>query len=300
LNLPFVLRRIPAPLLILALSLTAAPCAAAFDWWPFGREDAAAAIPDPLPYKATLTLTGADSRLEKALRKASGLIDNEDQPPSDPPAHRARQAGHRAATAAYENVGPARVAIIEGSCRPSACSMRSARSRCRWRRHAGPPFVFEAGGQAAAPRRYVEKLGLATAAPAGSAQIVSAEAAIADGWRKEGHPLVTVQPREVVADHATSKLDVTLHVAAGPVANLGRVSVSGTERVEASLPLRRAGLGGGLYSPQKIKRAETRLRDLGVFDSVRVQTAERSMPMAYPDRDHRVRTQDARGGTVSY
>ena len=117
-NLPFVLRRIPAPLLILALSLTAAPCAAAFDWWPFGREDAAAATPDPLPYKATLTLTDADSGLEKALRKASGLVENEDKPPSGLLGliARARQDTARLTAVLYENARyAARIAItIDG------------------------------------------------------------------------------------------------------------------------------------------------------------------------------------------
>ena len=309
-NLPFVLRRIPAPLLILALSLTAAPCAAAFDWWPFGREDAAAAIPDPLPYKATLTLTGADSRLEKALRKASGLIDTEDQPPSGLSglSARARQDTARLTAVLYENARyAARIAItIEGKPLEAVGPFDAIGTQpvpVAIAIDAGPPFVF---GRVEAtplpPGVTLEKLGLVAAAPAGSAQIVSAEAAIANGWRQEGHPLVTVQPREVVADHASTRLDVTLHVDAGPVANFGRVSVSGTERVETSLPLRRAGLEDGLYSPQKIKRAETRLRDLGVFDGVRVQTAaaldaDGSIPIAITVSERKTH---AIGGTVSY
>jgi translocation and assembly module TamA len=64
-------------------------------------------------------------------------------------------------------------------------------------------------------------------------------------------------------------------VAPGPPADFGRVEIVGTERVKQSLVWRRAGIDTGtLYSSDITARAERRLRDLGVFDSVRVITAD--------------------------
>ena len=42
-------------------------------------------VPDPLPYAATLTVSGGDKDLEKALMETSQLIQQEDTPPSGAP-----------------------------------------------------------------------------------------------------------------------------------------------------------------------------------------------------------------------
>lgn len=285
---------------------------AAFDWWPFGRKaDAEAeAVPDPVPYQAALTVTDADRKLEKALREASGLVENERKPPSGLSGliARAKQDTAQLTAVLYENARYAgQIAItIDGkpldaigpfdpvSTQPVPVAIAVS---------AGPPFAFGRVQAAPLPAEVtLQELGLVTGRPAGSALIVDAETAIANGWRQDGHPLVTVNPRGVVADHATSTLDVALRVDPGPVADFGQVTLIGAEQVEASLPLRRAGIARERYSSKKTKRAETRLRELGVFDSVRVLPADKldpdgTIPIAITVSERKPRVI---GGTASY
>src|SRR6185295_14787671 len=56
------------------------------------------------------------------------------------------------------------------------------------------------------------RLGLVSGYPAESGRVVAAETTIADAWREQGHPIVVVKPRQVVADHAQRVLDVTLDI----------------------------------------------------------------------------------------
>ena len=62
--------------------------------------------------------------------------------------------------------------------------------------------------------------------------ILRAEADIVRRLKEEGRPLARVTGREVVADHATTTLDVTISVEAGPVAAYGETTVEGTETVD--------------------------------------------------------------------
>ena len=274
-------RLLLAPLLVVTLMLTAAPCAAAFDWWPFGSKADAEPVPDPMPYTVELTVADGDSRIEKALRSASGLIESQDKPPSGLGGliARAKQDTARLTAVLYENARYAgQIAITIDGQRLDAIGpfdpIATLPATVRIAVSAGPPFSFGRIEAAPLPLEVtLQKLGLISGKPAGSTAIVNAETAIANGWRLQGHPLVTVNPRDVVADHAPSTLGVTLHVDAGPVANFGRVEVTGTEHVDPILVLGRAGIGREAYSSKTTKRAETRLRDLGVFDSVRVQPA---------------------------
>ena len=267
--------------LTISVALAAAPAApssAAFaDWWPFGKK-AVDVIPDAVSYTATLTISGADARLERALRRASGLIARQKTPPSGLTGliARARQDISQLTAVLYENAryGAEIAVTIDGkpleavgpfdtiAVRPVPVAVRVT---------VGPPFVFARVTTGALPPGVsLERLGLASGKPAGSAVILAAETAIADGWRQHGHPLVAIQPRDTIADHRSRTLDVAFHIDPGPAANFGRVSVTGTEEVDANLVLRRAGIDGGPYSSTVTKRAETRLRDLGVFASVRV------------------------------
>ena len=83
------------------------------------------------------------------------------------------------------------------------------------------------------------------------------------GWRKLGHPLAAVTQRDIIANHATRTLSVSLDVTPGPVADFGQVEVVGTTRVNPRLVERRAGIDSGdLYSSDVTARAERRLRDL--------------------------------------
>ncbi|HVZ12825.1 MAG TPA: autotransporter assembly complex family protein [Bauldia sp.] len=273
--------------LLLALSLAtglAAPSTAALsDLWPFGRKVPAPAVPDPVTYAATLSVSGADSRLEKNLRNASDVLKLQATPASGLTGllARARQDVARLTGVLYENARyAAEVSVlIDGrplqsvgpfdniAARPVPVSIRIT---------VGPPFVFGRVSTTTLPPGVdLNRIGLVAGKPAGSAVILNAEAAIADGWRKNGHPLVQVEPRDTVADHRADRLDVALNVEPGPLANFGRVTVTGTKEVNADLVLARSGIQRGTqYSSDITSRAENRLRDLGVFDSVRAIPGE--------------------------
>jgi translocation and assembly module TamA len=145
--------------------------------------------------------------------------------------------------------------------------------------NAGPPFVLGRIDSGILPAGVsLQRLGLVAGRPASSATVLAAETGIAEAWRQQGHPLVTIGTRDTIADHRTRTLDVTLHIDPGPVANFGQATVTGTVSVDPNLVLGRAGIGTGPYSSTVTKHAEERLRGLGVFDSVRISTAPALAP----------------------
>ncbi len=117
--------------------------------------------------------------------------------------------------------------------------------------------------------------GLIVGGDASSGAILKAEAAIVRALKEEGRPLARVTGREVVADHASTMLDVTLTVAAGPVAGYGETTVEGTEAVDRDFTRYMTGLQRGhQYSPEEMDRARDRLLGLEVFNSVTVRETE--------------------------
>ena len=277
-------------MLIVALAATAGsvvPASAALrDLWPFGQSAPEEAVPDPLPYAATLTVTGADRRLERALRDASALIERQKSPASGVVGltARARQDLARLTAVLYENARYAGEIFITIDGKPLASvdpfeTIAARPVPVTITINAGAPFVFGQVNATPLPDGLtLDDLGLTPGKAAGSSVIINAEAKIVDAWQEQGHPLASAATRDTIADHRTNTLDVTLAVNPGPLANFGKVTVTGTEHVNPNLVLGRAGIDGGLYSSKKTKRAATRLRDLGVFESVQVTPADKLDP----------------------
>ena len=65
--------------------------------------------------------------------------------------------------------------------------------------------------------------------------------------KEEGRPLAKVTDRDIVADHATSTLDVTLTVEAGPIAGYGDTTVEGTDEVDRDFTGYMTGLKRGRH-----------------------------------------------------
>lgn len=264
---------------VLALGACAPAWAALSDLWPFGHKEDAQPVPDALPYVATLTAPDADRRLEKALRQASNLVSEQKKPPSGLVGllARARQDIPRLTAVLYENARYAGQIAITIDGRPLETigpfdTVGTPPLTVVITVTAGQPFVFGRVATNPLPEGLtLEKLDLVPGKPAKASTILAAEAEIADAWRNEGHPLVVVGTRNTVADHRNLTLDVTLSVDPGPLANFGRVTVEGAETVKPDLVSGRAGLGDGPYSAKKVKHAEMRLRDLGVFGGVRIR-----------------------------
>jgi translocation and assembly module TamA len=121
--------------------------------------------------------------------------------------------------------------------------------------------------------------GLITGGDASSGAILKAEALIVRALKDEGRPLAKVTDREVVADHKSLTADVTLTVAAGPIAGYGDTSVDGTEAVDRDFTRYMTGLKPGeQYSPDEIDEARDRLLGLEVFNSVTVKEADKLDP----------------------
>ena len=77
--------------------------------------------------------------------------------------------------------------------------------------------------------------------------------------------------RDVVADHATRKIDVAFVIDPGPPAQFGAVEVRGAERFEEELLRSRAGIPlGEPYSPDTLKAARKRLAKLDCVRGVRI------------------------------
>jgi translocation and assembly module TamA len=247
-------------------------------------EDEDADIVDPLRYSVTIEAPDADDDLVKKLENASTLEADEDRPVSGSLGLLAKARGDRDqliaalyADARYEGVvtitiegkpldelppdaefsGPQPIPVVIGVA-------------------TGPKFTLgdirlegDAAGLASAD------FGLIAGGDAASGAVLKAEASIVRALKEEGRPLAKVTDREIVADHATATLDVTLTVAAGPVAGYGETTVEGTEKVDRDFTEYMTGLKRGRqYSPEEIDDARDRLLGLEVFNSVTLKEAD--------------------------
>lgn len=94
-------------------------------------------------------------------------------------------------------------------------------------------------------------------------------------WRQLGHPKAKIADQDIVADHKSNSVDVTLLVEPGQRATIGTVTIEGATDIDAGFITRQAGLTPGRdYDPDDIERAKRRLMDLEVFSTVRIVEAE--------------------------
>ncbi|MCV3209144.1 autotransporter assembly complex protein TamA [Mesorhizobium sp. YC-39] len=251
-------------------------------WGSSSDEDAD--IVDPLRYAVTIDAPDADKDLLKKLENASTLKNDEERPVSGSLGLLAKARSDREqlvaalyADARYEGV----VTItIEGKSLdelpPDAEFTGPQPIPVVINIATGPKFTLgnirlegDAAGLASAD------FGLIAGGDAGSGAVLKAEASIVRALKAEGRPLAKVTGQEIVADHDTSTLDVTLTVAAGPVAGYGDTTVEGTEKVDRDFTEYMTGLKRGRqYSPDEIDDARDRLLGLEVFNSVTLKEAD--------------------------
>jgi translocation and assembly module TamA len=311
---PSVLRRQPDGLrlhmkrcvsvLALAAALAAAPGRAEaldlFGWLPFGSKSSEAeqgqpAVVDPLPYTASLRVSGGPPELETALTGSSELLSQGDRLPSGEAGLIARAVsdferlvgrlyveGYYAGTV---NIRVAGLDLQQALAAPSLPGPRPVPVTISV--DPGPLFTF--GSIAIAPADDAAQgadtvlegasYGLVSGETANSEKILRAERAIVADLKAAGYPFARISRREIVADHDTNRLDVRLSVAAGRAARFGEVSVSGAEATDPDFIVTQAMLPvGGAYSPAEIDRATERLNELGIFSSVRIVPADSITP----------------------
>jgi len=295
--------------------LAAAHPAAAFELFGlkfFESEDDELPVVDPVRYSVTLDTGDADSDLAGKLKNASNLVAEEEDPVSGSlgiltkaRTDRERLIAILYADARYDGLVDISIegrpldelppdAVFDTS-RPVPISVRV--------RPGGKFTLGDVTLTGDAARLVPADFELAPGMPAGSEAILAAEARMVKALREEGRPLAKVTGREVVADHATMNLDVTIDMAAGPVAPYGDTTVDGTEKVDRDFVAYMTDLKRGeQYSPREIDEATKRLRDLEVFGGVAITTPDALDPdgsipvkVEVTERKHRYF-----GGGVSY
>ena len=268
---------------LVLLPVTPAPAIELFGFKFFEPDEEGADIADPTRYDVTLTVEGDDAGLQETLEAASALVLDEERPVSGSLGVIAKARDDRERLVAalyrearYDGIVDVRIAgqpideiapDAEFSVQPVPVTVTIE-----------PGAVYTLGAvrlQGDAAGLDPAEFDLETGGSAGSGVILEAESEIVRRLKEGGRPLAAVSGREIVADHATLRLAVTLDVAAGPVAPFGVTTVDGTEAVDREFTEYMAGIEPGkTYSPQEIEDARQRLVDLGVFSSVTVREAE--------------------------
>ncbi|WP_423066511.1 autotransporter assembly complex protein TamA [Devosia sp. CN2-171] len=279
---------------MLGLVLLSGTGASAFDIFGFklfedqSEIDADAVIGDPQPYSATLE-TSATSEVESAIRNASSLLRDQGSPASGAAGLIAKARGdYRHILAALYNQGyfGGTISILvdgrEAANLPPDTSLPDP-ATVVLKVSAGPLFRFgsvriapaapptsDAGDRVDPP----ESVGFGAGLVARATVIEKAELLALDAWRQQGYAEAAVEKRDVVADHATDTVDVTITITPGGRAYVGDVGVSGTRRMDPVFVAEMTGLQpGDEYDPDDIAKAEKRLARLDVFRAMRVEAA---------------------------
>lgn len=248
------------------------------------KDEEAEAVRDPTPYVATLNAGGG--ALEKKLKAASSLIGDVKKVPSGTVGllSRARDDQQRLIGTLYQegHYGGTVSFLVNGTSYdrvPIDTNLRGGEpAEVVINVDPGPLFTFGqisikgADGQSPPP----EKFGLVSGKPARSSLILKAEKKLVDDWRDRGHPFAKAAKRRIKANHASRQLNVAITIIAGPQANFGVVDVRGARDVDPAFIARQTAIPvGALYDPRMVRRAEKRLRELQVFDSIVISEADR-------------------------
>ncbi len=253
------------------------------------EDDAEAVIADPQPYTVTATVN-ATGNLESVVRNASALVADESEPASGAAGLLAKARGdYRRIVSALYNEGYYGGAVSIRVAGTEAANMAPDVNLPDPVDVAivvdpGPEFRFnrvDIVNQAPATDDPWDQVdlpvdsGFAIGEVAKSSVILRAETLALEAWRQQGYAKAVVVSRDVVADHASNLVDVTINVDPGIKAAFGDVRVSGTERMNPEFVRQQTGLAvGEEYDPDEIALAQKRLDRLEVFRSARLEAAE--------------------------
>ena len=248
-----------------------------------------AEVPDPTPYTVDLSVAGGGDLLESDLRDVSTLVAEQESPPSGLIGVIARAradrnrfigalygAGHYGGTA---DISVAGLPLDEASLDPERNVPRPVPVIVKIQ--AGPLFRFgdvaiDIRGEG---RQSASDYGLITGEPARSGQVLEAEEQLVAKFRERGYAFARLADQNVLADHKSKTLDVTLILDPGPLVRFGTVTVKGDEKVDADFIRRYADIPvDKTFHPSELVRAEDRLRSLGVFSRITVTPADAPTP----------------------
>jgi len=284
---------LPVVALIAAATLLFVPPAQAFElfgWTIFGDDKKDEDAGETIAYAPDLKLTEDDDDLKSKLENASVLVSRKDDPPADAAALIARARTDRKhvvaelyANGRYGGTVDIRVGGTSVDELPIDASLpqdsQTGAVPISIIVDAGPEFTFgdidvesvDPNGQrsrATNPAAY----GLVPGALASSTAIMAAGDKMVTEWREEGHALARVTDREIIADHDTNTVKVSYRVEPGPVATYAEPVVTGQERMDPDFIRRYAAIEAGKrYDPKELAKSAKSLRDLGVFDAVKIR-----------------------------
>lgn len=255
--------------------------------------DAESVIADPQPYTVTIT-TNATGELDAAIRGASMLVAEAARPASGAAGLLVRARGdYRRVLGALYSQGyyggaiSIRVGGREADGLPPDTTLPK-RVAVEIFVNPGPQFTFgtiEIVNQAPPTSdardvaQPVASVGLASGQVARSTVVLAAEQLAVTAWRHQGHPKAAIASRDVVADHSTNRVDVTIVVDPDGFARVGDIGVQGTEKMNPDFVVRMTGLQPGAeYDPDDILLSERRLARLDVFRAMRVEEADAISP----------------------
>ncbi|MGE7369658.1 autotransporter assembly complex protein TamA [Neorhizobium sp. NPDC001467] len=247
----------------------------------FESDDDKIEVIDPVRYDVAFDAGNADSDLEERLENAASLVADKENPVSGDLGIviKAREDRDRLVAVLFEEARYGGIVTITIAGQdldrlpPNPTFDRSNPVPVTVSVEPGPVFTLgritmlgDAAGRD--PKEY----DLVPDGKAGSRLIIKAGETIVHDLKNEGRPLAALTRREVVADHATNKVDVTLEARGGPVAPFGNVAVKGARAVDPDFIRRYSRLDQGQqYSPDQMKKAADRLRELSVFSSLTIQ-----------------------------
>jgi translocation and assembly module TamA len=254
----------------------------------FGDDDDTVDVIDPVRYDATLNAGNADSDLKDRLETAASLITDEKQPVSGDlgVVIKAREDRERLVAVLYEEArygGTVHISVAGtdiDNLPPNPTFDHSAPVPVTVNIEPGPVFTlgsvrFDGDAAGHDPANY----DLMPGKGAGSRLILKAGEKLLVDIKNEGRPLAKLTERQVTADHRTDTVAVVLGAIGGPVAPFGQVAVKGSRSVDPAFISRYSRLDkGGRYSPEQLKKANDRLRELGVFSSVTIHEADALAP----------------------
>lgn len=251
--------------------------------------DAEAVIVDPQPYSVTFT-SNQPGTIEDAARNASGLIADQDEPASGAAGLIAKARGdyRRILAALYaEGYYGGSVSIRIGGVEAANLAPDTKLPKpvdVTILVTDGPLFRFGSvnvvnqAPPTSDPDDQVDlpvMRGFGSGEVARSSVILRAEQLALEAWRQQGYAKAEIVSRDVVADHATSRVDATITVNPGRQAAFGPVRVSGTTNMNPDFVAQQTGLAVGQeYDPDDLRRAQRRLDRLEVFRAARLQAAE--------------------------
>jgi translocation and assembly module TamA len=279
--------------------------------WGEDEEDGRVEVLDPLPYSVAFSVSGEDDDLEAALRGASSLWGDRNEPAAGRAGLLAKAKGdYRRLLGALYTAGyyGGEISITLDGREAAELSLAAPlppQVNVAVRVDPGPLFRFGATNISDAPPwerpggpdgLNPVDIGFLPGEPAEATAVTAAEDIAVERWRQRGRAKAQVAEREVVADHPRRRLDVSIDIEHGRVAYYGPVMVQGSRRVDAAFIEYMTDLEEGeRFDSRDLESARQRLSDLGVFRLVRIEEAEEiepdgRLPMTVQVEDRRPRT----------